>query len=277
MRVAPVNYGAGLVSFAPPIASFPSYTYGSRAGCVRAAPARTVYGVAGQHQAPRDREFASREGSKSPHFALSPERRSDSLPIVQFSPGTKPWPGDPPPHVFKVGGQSANAALPVSLTPFDPMTFTIDKKFSEAISNPLIKAYQKGGLGLAFLVLGAILLLASAFLDRSNPLLWILAVIGFLLILAVVALFYFQAIRPIQNAQTTVSANADVIDAVQMAAMRMTEVAYLLQSTAFKHAETIRQIIAIATVKVRDIPVVGPPTSLVLQRVLEKYSPSVAS
>jgi hypothetical protein len=155
------------------------------------------------------------------------------------------------------------------------MTFTINKKFSEAISNPLIKAYQKGGLGLAFLVLGAVLLLASAFLDRSNPLSWVLAATGFLLILTVVALFYFQAIRPIQTAQATVTTNAEAIDVVQKAAMQMTEVAYLFQATAFKHAETIRQIITIATLKVREIPVVGPPTSLVLQRVLDKYSPSV--
>jgi hypothetical protein len=155
------------------------------------------------------------------------------------------------------------------------MAFSIDKKFSEAFSRPLIAAYTKGGLGLTFLVLGAIFLFASAFLDRSNPLLWVLTLTGFLLIVTVVVLFYFQAIRPIKNAQNAVSINADAIDAVQKAAMQMTEVAYLLEATAFKHAETIRQIIGIATITVREIPVVGPSTSTLLKRVLDKYSCSV--
>jgi hypothetical protein len=155
------------------------------------------------------------------------------------------------------------------------MPFTIEKKFSDAISRPLITAYQRGGLGLTFLVLGALFLFASAFLDRSNPSMWVLASAGFLLIIAVVALFYFQAIRPLRNAQNAVSDKADAIDAVQRAAMQMTEMAFLLEATAFKHAETIRQIITVATSKVREIPVVGASASTLLDRVLEKYNDQV--
>jgi hypothetical protein len=155
------------------------------------------------------------------------------------------------------------------------MTFTIDKKFSEALSQPLIKAYQQGGLALTFLVLGAMFLFASAFLDRSNPLVWVLALTGLIVVLIVVALFYFQAIRPIKNAQNAVSTNADTLDAVQRAAMQMTEVAYLVQAVAFKHGETIRQLIGIATVKVRQVPIIGPQIGTALEGTLDKYNSSV--
>jgi hypothetical protein len=42
------------------------------------------------------------------------------------------------------------------------------KKLSDAVMGPLIKAYQIGGFGLAFLPLGALMMLTATFVAGGN-------------------------------------------------------------------------------------------------------------
>jgi hypothetical protein len=69
------------------------------------------------------------------------------------------------------------------------------KLLSEALSEPIVNTYKAGGLGLALLLIGALLTLI-AFFFGPGLFGYVILFVGVLLILVLVFLFYLQGIRP---------------------------------------------------------------------------------
>jgi hypothetical protein len=130
------------------------------------------------------------------------------------------------------------------------------KRLSDALSEPLTKAYQAGGFGLAFLVLGAIFLAASALAPRGVPS-YLLAAVGFLLVVVPCYFFYVKEIRPIASAQKRVEENKELLDLIQDAALKMTNTARDLRALTYKHAEDVTQVLHVARPAMARIPVLG--------------------
>ncbi len=96
------------------------------------------------------------------------------------------------------------------------------KLLSEAISSPIIKAHQEGGLALVFILIGTLLMLGAFFFGISIFGVASL-VIGSLIILVIVSFFYFQSIRPLQQLNAQIKRNQEIIDTVQSYALKMAE------------------------------------------------------
>jgi hypothetical protein len=126
-------------------------------------------------------------------------------------------------------------------------------RLSDALSEPLTKAYRIGGFGLAFLVLGAIFLTASAATPRGL-LSYVIAAVGVVLVVVPCYFFYVKEIRPIKAAQTQVQNNAELIDSVQAAALTTTRAAYELQALAFRYAEEVQELLQTARPAMMRIP-----------------------
>lgn len=96
------------------------------------------------------------------------------------------------------------------------------KLLSEALSGPIIKAHQEGGLALVFILIGTILMLGAFFFGLSIFGIASL-VIGALIIIVIVSFFYFQSIRPLQRLNAQIKRNQEIIDTVQSYALKMAE------------------------------------------------------
>lgn len=72
------------------------------------------------------------------------------------------------------------------------------KRLSEAISAPIIDSYKAGGLGLVFAFLGTLLLIIALFSEKGVYG-YICGILGSLMILAVLYLFYFRDIKKLKN------------------------------------------------------------------------------
>jgi hypothetical protein len=130
------------------------------------------------------------------------------------------------------------------------------KPLSDAIIEPITKAYRVGGFGLAFLLLGAIMILLGVLIsvrDFAYP----LAFVGLLLIVIPCYFFYIKEIRPISAARKSTERNREMVDTVQAAAIELTALTLELQALAFKHAEQIVEVLHIARPQIKAIPVVG--------------------
>lgn len=112
------------------------------------------------------------------------------------------------------------------------------KPLSDALSEPLVKAYKAGGYGLVFIFSGTILLLIALF-SGEGILRYLVGIIGALMILAVLALFYFQDIKKLVDVNKNISKNEELINTVQETAIYMTDLAYTLQALAFKNADEL--------------------------------------
>lgn len=118
------------------------------------------------------------------------------------------------------------------------------KPLSEAISDPILKAYKAGGYGLVFVFTGTLMLLVTLFVERGI-FSFILAVLGTIMILAVLYLFYFQDIKKLKDLHTSMQQNQELIDTVQATAIQMTDLAYDLQALSFKYADEVAEIITL--------------------------------
>ncbi len=114
---------------------------------------------------------------------------------------------------------------------------------SDSLSLGLSKIFRVGGLTLTFLYVGALLILVGALLPREGFSL-LLAILGFLMIVAVGILFYVKEIRPVMRAQRLTKEKKKIIDAVQSAAIELTDLAKGLQALAFKNAEMVGSVVA---------------------------------
>jgi ABC-type multidrug transport system fused ATPase/permease subunit len=130
------------------------------------------------------------------------------------------------------------------------------KSLSDAVMEPITKAYRIGGFGLAFLLLGALLMLTATFVTASS-LSYSLVFVGFILVVLPCYFFYVKEIRPISRAQRAVGQSTEMIDAVQETAISMTELALELQALAFKHADKVATALDAVRPQIRAIPVIG--------------------
>lgn len=138
---------------------------------------------------------------------------------------------------------------------------SVIRPLSEAVSVGISRVYRLGGLALTFVFAGTVLMIVGVILG-TGPVSYIIAGVGATLIFAVVALFYQQDIKRLSEARRAVNTNAELIDAVQQTAIRMTDLASSLQSLAFKHADQIAALITSQRERVQEIANT-PPLSLV--------------
>lgn len=131
------------------------------------------------------------------------------------------------------------------------------KRFSDAISDPLIKAYRAGGFGLALLTVGAILMLTAFFWNGPAVIRYIVLLIGAVLTFFVLAYVYFKEFPRVRRASASVAANKDMIDAIQQSAIELTGIASDLQALAFKNANQIAEVLTLARPLIRKIPLLG--------------------
>lgn len=131
------------------------------------------------------------------------------------------------------------------------------RRFSDAISDPLIKAYQAGEFGLALLTLGAILMLVAFFWDQNGPVRYVVLTVGAVLIFFVVAYVYFKQFPKLKSARSKVVASKEMIDAIQQSAIELTEIASDLQALAFKNATQISDVLSTARPLIRKLPIIG--------------------
>jgi hypothetical protein len=130
------------------------------------------------------------------------------------------------------------------------------KLLSDAIIEPITKAYRVGGFGLAFLLLGAIMILLGALISLGD-FVYPLAFAGLLLIIIPCYFFYAREIRPVSAAKKLTAQNREMIDTVQATAIEITNLTLVLQALAFKHAGQIVEALEVARPQIRAIPVIG--------------------
>lgn len=126
------------------------------------------------------------------------------------------------------------------------------KPLSEALSEPLVKAYKVGGYGLVFVFAGTMLLLVALFFGEGI-LRYFVGVLGALMILAVLGLFYFQDIKKLVDVNENIQKNQELIDTVQETAIQVTDLAYTLQALAFKNADEIATVLTQVRSRVKDV------------------------
>ena len=131
------------------------------------------------------------------------------------------------------------------------------KLLSDAIFNPTTKAYKAGGLGLAFLSLGAFLMLVAFLLPGRGVGEYFLVGTGFLLVALTCLLFLFKDVLPLFHLRQGIEENRELLDAVQTMALEVTELASELQSLAFKHATMVAAVLQQVRPLVRNLPIVG--------------------
>lgn len=130
------------------------------------------------------------------------------------------------------------------------------KSLSDAIAEPLTKAYRAGGLALAFLLLGSILMLTATLI----PTVWLsgaLVATEFLLVLVVCGLFFFKELRPLARAQRVTAQNQEMIDNIQAVGVALSDLALELQSLAFKNSEQVEAMYSTILPIIEKIPKVG--------------------
>jgi hypothetical protein len=127
---------------------------------------------------------------------------------------------------------------------------------SDAIIEPITRAYRVGGFGLAFLLLGTIMILLGVIIsarDFAYP----LAFVGLLLVVISCYFFYVKEIRPVSVARKSAVRNEEMIDTVQAVAIEVTNLTLVLQALAFKHAGQIVEGLEAARPQIKAIPLIG--------------------
>jgi len=133
------------------------------------------------------------------------------------------------------------------------------KPLAEALSTRIIKAHKAGGLGLVLVFVGTLLLTVAVIAPRSMKT-YIAAFLGALIIIIILIRFYFLDIKKLQEASRTIKDNEELLNAVQAAAIQMTELSSHLQALAFKHADLVAPVLSQAREAVRkinQIPIIG--------------------
>ncbi len=140
------------------------------------------------------------------------------------------------------------------------MNDEVEKKLlADSISTPIIKGYQVGGMALALVLVGTILLVSAVLSEPSLPS-YVTAFVGASVIVAILARFYFVDIKNVKKVTTTIKDNEELLNSIQDTAIQMTELSSHLQALAFKHADKIGPVITQfrdAAKLVTDIPIIG--------------------
>lgn len=124
---------------------------------------------------------------------------------------------------------------------------------SAAVIEPITKAYRVGGFGLAFLLLGALMIFTGAVFS-VGLFAYPLAFVGMLLILITCYFFYAKEIRPISRARKALNQSSEMIDAVQKTAIELTDLVYTLQALAFKYRDQVSSALGAVQPQIKAIP-----------------------
>jgi len=73
------------------------------------------------------------------------------------------------------------------------------------------------------------------------------------MIILVLILFYLQDIKKLKQANDSIKDNRELIDAVQETAIAMTDLAYNMQSIAFKHADAVNLLLVAVREKLNEV------------------------
>jgi|GEM_PF-2487223 len=131
------------------------------------------------------------------------------------------------------------------------------KPLSDVISEPLRKAYVAGGFGLTILTLGAVLMLTAFFWQQQGVVRYVILATGIVLVFFTLAYVYFKELRRLARAQAAVKSNKEMLDAIQLTAVELTELVFDLQSLAFKHANEVAQLVTSIRPFLRNVPLLS--------------------
>jgi hypothetical protein len=131
------------------------------------------------------------------------------------------------------------------------------KSLSDAIFGPVNTAYQTGGLALAFLSMGAFVMLVAFFMPGNDKVGYVLVFTGFGLIAMVGAFFYSKQLSPLLKVRKSISDNSELIDAVQATAIELTKLTSDLQGLAFLHAKEVAEALEKIRPLVKQVPFLG--------------------
>jgi hypothetical protein len=135
------------------------------------------------------------------------------------------------------------------LEPQAPMT-----QLSDAMAAPLVKVYRAGGMGLALLWLGAVLLVTA----NLTPGVYgkvVLSVVGVSAVAVPAWFFYVKEVRPIGLARAAVTANRELIDRMQSVALSMSQIGLMLQALVYKHASSVDGLLTASRDQLRSFPI----------------------
>jgi predicted transcriptional regulator len=131
------------------------------------------------------------------------------------------------------------------------------KNLSDAVFGPVNTAYQVGGLALAFLSLGAFVMLAAFFLPGNDNVRYVVVFTGLGLIAMVGTFFYSRQLSPLFKVRKSIRENSELIDAVQATAIELTQLTSDLQKLAFLHAEEVAEALEKIRPVVKQVPFLG--------------------
>jgi len=110
------------------------------------------------------------------------------------------------------------------------------------VLEPIIKGYQVGGMALALMLVGTILLLTAV---ASDPgiVSYTCASVGAIIILSILLRIYFIDYKKVKTFKDNIKESEELLDSIQDTAIQMTELSSHLQSLAFKHADKVGPIV----------------------------------
>lgn len=128
------------------------------------------------------------------------------------------------------------------------------KPLSEALLEPLVNAHKVGIYGLAFGLVGTMLLVATLFLEE-RILRYLIGALGASIILMALGLFYFQTTKKLIDVNRSIQKKQELINTVQETAIQMTDLAYTIQALAFKNANELATAITQVRNSIKDVTV----------------------
>ncbi|WJK42237.1 hypothetical protein O7608_07570 [Solwaraspora sp. WMMA2056] len=127
------------------------------------------------------------------------------------------------------------------------------RPLADALAAPLLSAYRAGGFGLAFLLLGALILTGAGIAGRGLVT-YVLLSVGIVLVLVPCYFFYVKEIRPIDRARRAVVSNEELINELQEAAVSAAQLGLMLQSVVYKHSHDVNVVLKTTRSQLRRIP-----------------------
>lgn len=136
---------------------------------------------------------------------------------------------------------------------------TLPDKAGATLADSIIRIYDAGGVVLALIFVGTLLLLGAVAKGR-DPTSYVAAGAGAIVILATLARVYLVEFNKMRRVRKSILENQALLDSVQEAAIQLTDICAALQALAFKHANTIRPLLGDvqrAVRRIKDVPVLG--------------------
>ena len=100
-------------------------------------------------------------------------------------------------------------------------------------------------------------MLTAFFWNQPGLIRYIVLMIGAILTFFTLAYVYLTEFPRVRRARASVVANKDMIDAIQLSAIELTQLASDLQALAFKNANQIAEVLTVARPLIKKIPLIG--------------------